>query len=96
MVAGPGFSSQPDGMQIYSWGYGCAPGFLPTYAPAALAQILHYSWPGNIRELAHAIARACTVAAGPLIEVEDLPSCVQHADVSTSPAVVARPDPQYD
>jgi FtsP/CotA-like multicopper oxidase with cupredoxin domain len=39
LVAGPGFSSQPDGMQIYSWGYGCAPGFLPTYAPAAFTAV---------------------------------------------------------
>jgi FtsP/CotA-like multicopper oxidase with cupredoxin domain len=37
--AGPGYSSQPDGVQVYSWGYGCATGFAPTYAPAAFAAI---------------------------------------------------------
>jgi hypothetical protein len=37
--AGPGYSSQPDGMLIYSWGYGCATGFTPTYAPAQFASI---------------------------------------------------------
>jgi transcriptional regulator with PAS, ATPase and Fis domain len=61
------------------------------YAPAALDRILHYTWPGNIRQLAHAIERACTFAAGPLIEVEDLPRRVQHAPLSQSPTVVARP-----
>jgi len=35
--AGTGYSSQPDGMLIYSWGYGCAGGFTPTYAPAVFA-----------------------------------------------------------
>jgi DNA-binding NtrC family response regulator len=53
-----------------------------TYAPAAWDRLLHYSWPGNIRELAHAIERACTVAAGPRIELEDLPRRVRYAPVS--------------
>jgi FtsP/CotA-like multicopper oxidase with cupredoxin domain len=34
LQASQGYSSQPDGMQIYSWGYGCASGFTPVYAPA--------------------------------------------------------------
>jgi Multicopper oxidase len=33
------FSSQPDGELVYSWGYGCATGFTPTYAPAQFASI---------------------------------------------------------
>jgi FtsP/CotA-like multicopper oxidase with cupredoxin domain len=37
--AAPGYSSQPDGMMIYSWGYGCAAGYTPTYAPAAFQPI---------------------------------------------------------
>jgi FtsP/CotA-like multicopper oxidase with cupredoxin domain len=32
--AGVAYSSQPDGVLIYSWGYGCAAGFTPTFAPA--------------------------------------------------------------
>jgi FtsP/CotA-like multicopper oxidase with cupredoxin domain len=43
LVANQGFSSQPDGVQIYSWGYGCAvPGTGPataTFVPAAFAAI---------------------------------------------------------
>ncbi len=37
--AGPGYSSQPDGVMVYSWGYGCTTGFTPTYAPAAFTPI---------------------------------------------------------
>jgi FtsP/CotA-like multicopper oxidase with cupredoxin domain len=37
--AGPGYSSQPDGELVYSWGYGCASTFTPTYAPAAFKSI---------------------------------------------------------
>jgi FtsP/CotA-like multicopper oxidase with cupredoxin domain len=35
--AGPGYSSQPDGELVYSWGYGCATGFTPTFAPATIS-----------------------------------------------------------
>jgi len=35
--AGVGYSSQPDGVLIYSWGYGCATGFTPTFLPTAVA-----------------------------------------------------------
>jgi FtsP/CotA-like multicopper oxidase with cupredoxin domain len=37
--AGVAYSSQPDGELIYSWGYGCAAGFTPTYAPAQFAPV---------------------------------------------------------
>ena len=33
--AGTGYSSQPDGESVYSWGYGCATGSTPTYTPDA-------------------------------------------------------------
>src|SRR5580700_600342 len=36
LVASQGYSSQPDGAQIYSWGYGCAASTAKaTYVPAA-------------------------------------------------------------
>jgi transcriptional regulator with PAS, ATPase and Fis domain len=50
------------------------------YAPTALHAVLAYTWPGNIRELEHAIERACAVAAGAQIELEDLPDVVREAD----------------
>lgn len=47
------------------------------YTPAATERLLEYPWPGNIRELQHAIERACAVAPGPQIDVEDLPEAVR-------------------
>ena len=43
------------------------------YTAAALDQIRKYHWPGNVRELENVIERACALAVGALIEVEDLP-----------------------
>jgi FtsP/CotA-like multicopper oxidase with cupredoxin domain len=36
LSAAAGYINQPDGNQIYSWGYGCAAGSTPTFAPAAM------------------------------------------------------------
>ena len=47
------------------------------YTPRALDRLITYLWPGNIRELEHAIERACAVATGPEIDVDDLPDAVQ-------------------
>jgi transcriptional regulator with PAS, ATPase and Fis domain len=47
------------------------------FTPRALERLLDYSWPGNIRELEHAIERACAVATGPEIDVDDLPDQVR-------------------
>lgn len=32
--------------------------------------LLHYHWPGNLRELKHAVERACILAQGPLLDAE--------------------------
>jgi len=37
LTAQSAFLSQPDGQSVYSWGYGCATGFVPTFAPAVLS-----------------------------------------------------------
>jgi len=37
--AAANYISQPDGAQIYSWGYGCAAGFAPTFAPAVFTTL---------------------------------------------------------
>src|SRR5882762_4618402 len=37
--AAPGYSSQPDGELVYSWGYGCSVVDGATYSPAALAAV---------------------------------------------------------
>jgi DNA-binding NtrC family response regulator len=43
-------------------------------SPQAMDLLLHYRWPGNIRELENAIERACVTAQDGTIRPEDLPS----------------------
>jgi len=62
---------------------GCPPRDLSAGAVDAL---LAYPWPGNVRELQNALERAVVVAAGPRIEIGDLPPEVR----AGSPA---RPSP---
>jgi len=47
-----------------------------TFSPAALARLQAYSWPGNIRELAHAIEAAVLACDGATIGVAHLPSAI--------------------
>jgi FtsP/CotA-like multicopper oxidase with cupredoxin domain len=37
LQANQGYSTQPDGMQIYSWGYGCTVTYTPTFSPPSFA-----------------------------------------------------------
>ena len=48
-------------------------------APAALALLKQYQFPGNVRELANTIERAVIVAPGRRIEAEDFPETVRDA-----------------
>jgi DNA-binding NtrC family response regulator len=41
--------------------------------PRALIVLKRYNWPGNVRELEHVIGRACMLADGTMLDVEDLP-----------------------
>lgn len=54
------------------------------FTPRALDILLRYSWPGNVRELENTIERACALATGPLVDVDDLPDHIR----STSRPVV--------
>ncbi len=40
---------------------------------SALEMLLNYSWPGNMRQLHHALRYACAVCNSPVIGVDDLP-----------------------
>lgn len=48
------------------------------FTAQALDRLLAYDWPGNIRELEHAIERGCALATGADIDVDDLPEDVTH------------------
>lgn len=52
--------------------------------PAAMKSLLHYEWPGNIRELENCIARAVTLGDNKVIDIADLPPAIrsEHADTS--------------
>ena len=43
-----------------------------TLSSAVQAVLLNYNWPGNIRQLEHAILRAAQLAAGTSVELDDL------------------------
>lgn len=40
----------------------------------AMARLMAYDWPGNIRELENAIERGVALGSGPVLQVSDLPS----------------------
>jgi transcriptional regulator with PAS, ATPase and Fis domain len=64
------------------------------YTPAALERILRYHWPGNVRELENAVERACALALGDVIDVDDLPTEIRgHRPLPVTPDNVR---PLYD
>ncbi len=46
------------------------------FGPQALDALQRHHWPGNIRELIHAVEQAMVLAEGETIEVQDLPASV--------------------
>ena len=43
------------------------------FEPSALARMIHYSWPGNARELKNAVERAALLSSGETVTLEHLP-----------------------
>jgi transcriptional regulator with PAS, ATPase and Fis domain len=43
------------------------------FSSEAARLLVRHRWPGNVRELANAVERAAVLAAGPRVDVEDLP-----------------------
>jgi DNA-binding NtrC family response regulator len=51
-----------------------------SFAPAALAALAAYSWPGNVRQLENTVERLALGGAGGVIDVEDLPEALRGAE----------------
>ncbi len=47
-------------------------------APASLEHLMHYDWPGNIRELQNILERAAIVCTPPTLEISPLFNTIQH------------------
>jgi two-component system response regulator HydG len=56
-----------------------------TISEDAMRRIMAYDWPGNIRELENAIARAVALGSGPILHVGDLPSNLQYSSMEKQP-----------
>jgi two-component system NtrC family response regulator len=59
--------------------------------PRARARLLEYSYPGNIRELAHALEHAIVLARGRTIDLEHLPTEVTGAAAAADGGETTRP-----
>jgi DNA-binding NtrC family response regulator len=59
---------------------------LPTVSPAAWAALSQYAYPGNVRELSHALEHAVVLSGGGEIDVRHLPP-----GISTQPVAGGRP-----
>lgn len=46
---------------------------IPSFTPTAEYQLMHYVWPGNVRQLENAIIYAQKMSSGNVIDYEDLP-----------------------
>jgi two-component system response regulator HydG len=47
----------------------------------AMKLMLAYDWPGNVRELENCLERAGALSSGPLMQVADLPTSIQNAQL---------------
>ncbi|GAB3474676.1 sigma-54-dependent Fis family transcriptional regulator [Azotobacter salinestris] len=64
---------------------------------AALECLLGYRWPGNVRQLRHALRYACAVCAGGVIQPDDLPAELRGGRLATgedAAALAADPERQ--
>ena len=56
---------------------------------AAMGALARYQWPGNIRELEHAIEHAVVLCEGPELQLEHLPAAVRQQSWGKEPDVLS-------
>ena len=55
------------------------------FTPQAMDLLIHYAWPGNIRELENAVERAVVLLTGEYISERELPLAIAGTSVSDAP-----------
>ncbi|WP_242916196.1 sigma-54-dependent transcriptional regulator [Pontibacter liquoris] len=65
---------------------------VPDFSDAALRKLNHHTWPGNIRELQHAVERAIIMAESDVLQPEDFSFSAMEAPVAAQPAAAFVPD----
>jgi DNA-binding NtrC family response regulator len=58
-----------------------------SFSDETLRVMSQYDWPGNVRELENAIERACALSSGPVLNMGDLPTQLQHFRMQRGPAI---------
>ncbi|MGH9533984.1 MAG: sigma-54-dependent transcriptional regulator [Terriglobales bacterium] len=56
----------------------CPSSYRKRFSEAAMQLLASYEWPGNVRELENCIERTLALSSGPLMNIADLPSPLQH------------------
>jgi transcriptional regulator with GAF, ATPase, and Fis domain len=62
------------------------PGEAPRWTPAAEHALAVYEYPGNVRELAHLVERACLLARSSILDLDLLPPEISVLDAPPGPA----------
>ncbi|QTE38562.1 sigma 54-interacting transcriptional regulator [Mucilaginibacter gossypii] len=62
---------------------------ITTLGSKALQEMVHYSWPGNIRELEHLIERSILLSTGPMLKNIHLPTNKPKGTAATSAGEIA-------
>ncbi len=60
------------------------------FTPEALNVLIKYPYPGNVRELEHAIQRTITLTRGSVVRASDLPEEIRRYEATTSGTLIER------
>jgi two-component system response regulator HydG len=58
------------------------------FTDAAMEKLENYAWPGNIRELEHAVERAVVLTRGDVVDLGDLPEAVRKGPIGAASQIV--------